>query len=94
MRTGERDESAAQSRTGNGRAVLVGYGLDDSGGHLRVTRTDSTRLLGGSEATHAEMRSRADVILNELLRRGYRLDSITREQLAEVRRIVERVSAE
>jgi hypothetical protein len=94
MRTGERDEGATRSRTRSGRALLVGYGLDDDDGHLRVTRTDCARLLGGSEATHAEMRSRADRILTELGRQGYSLDSITREQLAEVRRIVERFGAE
>ncbi|MDR0361788.1 MAG: hypothetical protein LBJ46_03750 [Planctomycetota bacterium] len=94
MRMGEKDESASANRTKSGRALLVGFGLDDSNGHFRVTRADGTRLFGGSEATHEEMRLRADRILNELGRLGYNLSSITREQLAEVRRIVNRVSAE
>lgn len=96
MRTGNSDRDQIRTRTGRngGRAVLVGLGLDDAEGHMRYTHSRDCELVGGSEATHAAMWIKAIRIKAELDRRGYSLDSITRDQMDDVRRIVERVSGE
>lgn len=96
MRTenSDQDQTRIRSGRGRGRAVLVGLGLDDAAGHLRYTHSRDCELLGGSEATHAAMWSKALRIKAELDRLGYSLDNITRDQIGEVRRIVERISGE
>lgn len=96
MRTSNSNHDAPSVRTGTGkgRAVLVGYGLDDAAGHTRYTRSNGYELYGGSETTHSAMQAKARKIQEELANLGYSLDSITCDQLEEVRRIVERISAE
>lgn len=96
MRTSNSNHDAPSIRTGTGkgRAVLVGYGLDDAAGHVRYTRSHGYELYGGSESTHDAMQAKARKIYEELVSLGYSLDNITRDQIDEVRRIVERISAE
>ncbi len=94
MRMENRNKDASSIRAGKGRAVLFGFGLDDAAGHIRYTKAEDVELLGGSEETHQAMQSKALRIKMELQRLGYCLDNIRRDQLDEVRRIVERVSSE
>lgn len=35
--------------------MLFGVGLDDPGGHVRITKGDDFRLYGGSKPTHEKM---------------------------------------
>lgn len=94
MRTKNGSQDAPLVRTGKGRAVLVGYGLDDVDGHVRFTRSSEYELLGGSETTHAAMQAKAREIQDRLGAMGYALDSITREQIDDVRRIVDAICDE
>ena len=94
MRTGNSQDNQTQLRSGKGRAVLVGLGLDDPAGHVRYTRSHNCELLGGSESTHDAMLAKSVQIKAELDRLGYSLNTITRDQIEEVRRIVERISGE
>ena len=73
---------------------MVGYGLDDDAGHVRFTRSSDYELLGGSQSTHEAMQAMADRIRDELSSLGYSLENITRDQVDEVRRIVERICGE
>lgn len=75
-----------------GSAVLVGYGLDDDGGHYRITIGPDIRLEGGSAETHERMLKRARELREELTRRGLRLGRITRDQYEEVARIIAEIS--
>ena len=80
------------SRVKRGRAVLVGLGLDDSGGHVRYTRGDAYELYGGSETSHGEMQRRVRFIQEEIARHGICLDRMTYEQYEMIRDIVERAN--
>ena len=83
------EPSRERSRSGRrGRAVLVGRGLDEDGGHVRITLSDGMRLVGGSEGTHAKMQQQAMRLRDELKRRGLRLGTATREEYEEISRIV------
>lgn len=94
MRARNSEKDLSQIRTRRGKAVLLGFGLDDSAGHVRYTHADDYELLGGSETTHESMQAMALKIRQELEKLGFSLDNLNREQLDEVRAIVERVSCE
>lgn len=91
MRTGNSENDSPQAKARRGRAVLVGYGLDEAGGHVRYTTSQDYRLLGGSELTHEAMQDMAARIKEELSKLGYELDNIRSDQIDEVRRIVDGV---
>ena len=76
----------------HGRVVLYGFGRDNDG-HLRLTTGPGYCLAGGSDATHRAMAEHARRCLDEILRRGYRIDRLTREEAAEIARLVEDESA-
>lgn len=88
------DENPAPRRIKRGRAVLVGYGLDEGDGHIRYTRSNAVELFGGSDQAHDEMQKRAIMIQDELSRLGISLDGMTYEQFEVVKGIVDRVNCE
>lgn len=45
-----------------------GIGLDNEDGHVRITKMDNFRLLGGSEETHEHMQEKA-IKFNERLKK-------------------------
>lgn len=94
MRTSKNENSLPSSRVKRGRAVVVGLGLDDSGGHVRYTRGDAYELYGGSEAAHVEMQRRVRRIQDEIASHGIRLDDMTHEQYETLLAIVERANCE
>ena len=75
-----------------GRAVLYGYG-HTSDGHVRLTRGPGLHLVGGTEGTHARMQERVARLMDEIARRGYRLDNLTRAEADEVARLVAEVES-
>jgi hypothetical protein len=66
------------------RAALIGFGLDSSDDHERVTRGDQTLIFGGSAETHAELRETALRMERELERRGRTLAELNPVELAEL----------
>ncbi|MCD8351243.1 MAG: hypothetical protein LUC93_11605 [Planctomycetaceae bacterium] len=94
MRKKTNEDNFAAGRVKRGRAVLVGYGLDDSNGHVRYTRGAAFELYGGSDLAHGEMQKRAQIIEEEIAKLGISLDGMTYEQFQMVQDIVERVSCE
>lgn len=94
MRNYQRNGNLAPARIRRGRAVLVGYGLDDADGHVRYSRGQATELYGGSERAHQEMQERAQRIHEEIARLGISLEHMTYEQFLQVREIVDRVNCE
>ncbi len=93
MRKNFNGEDLAPVRVKRGRAVLVGYGLDDDG-HFRYTRGEAFELYGGSSSAHGEMLRRAQAIQDEIASLGISLDGMTYEQYQVVRGIVERANAD
>lgn len=58
------------------KALLVGVGLDNKDGHVRVTKGPNFQLVGGSEETHEAMQETAVKFNEELSRRGKRLEDV------------------
>lgn len=92
MRTADNEGDFPAGRMKRGRAVVVGLGLDDSGGHIRYTKGKGFELYGGSECAHTEMQRRAKLIQDEIDRMGIVMERMTREQYQMVQNIVERVN--
>ncbi len=68
------------------RSLILGVGFDGEDGHVRVTRGENFRLVGGSEETHGVMQEKA-VRLNEKLQdRGMRLEDVSREEFRDIAR--------
>lgn len=72
----DRPEPTAVKR----KALLLGVGLDSDDGHVRVTKGENFRLVGGSENTHGRMTETA-IKLNEKLRgRGKQLEDVGKSE--------------
>lgn len=50
----------------DGRAVLLGLGLDGRDGHVRITRAPDFSLFGGSQETHEHMQEVASQVMHRL----------------------------
>ncbi|MDR1744722.1 MAG: hypothetical protein LBS30_03100 [Planctomycetota bacterium] len=94
MREQHNDKSLAPARVKCGRAVLIGYGLDDAGGHVRYTQGDAMKLYGGSKEVHDEMCRRAMLIQEEAARLGISMERMTHEQYLVMRDVIDRVNCE
>jgi len=68
----------------NRRALLVGLGLDNDDGHVRITRGSNFRLLGGSQQTHEQMQEQAIKFNEKLTDRGRRLEEISRQEFLDL----------
>lgn len=68
---------------------MLGVGLDNDDGHVRMTRGDNFVLVGGSQETHAVMQETAIKINEQLDKRGQRLEDVS---IGEIREIVREVS--
>lgn len=66
------------------KALLLGFGLDNKDGHVRITKGDNFRLFGGSHETHEEMQDKALRLNHELKRRDKRLEDIGPEEFYEI----------
>jgi hypothetical protein len=66
------------------KARILGFGLDCSDGHTRITRGDDFLLVGGSEETHDEMRAKLFRFNQELERRGKTIENVTEAELDEI----------
>ena len=66
------------------RAAIIGFGLDGTDNHQRLSTGDECILVGGSAETHAEMLETVLRLESELDRRGQRLDEVTPDELAEI----------
>ncbi len=70
------------------KAVILGLGLDNQDGHVRVTRGDNFHLLGGSQDTHEQMQEQAIKFNEKLNDRGKTLEQVTREEFMDLAREV------
>ena len=63
------------------RSKLIGLGLDNKDGHIRITKAQVFELYGGSEETHARMQESCIKFSEKLDQRGKRLEDLPSEQL-------------
>ncbi|HUU32250.1 MAG TPA: hypothetical protein VMY69_09140 [Phycisphaerae bacterium] len=69
-----------------GKTLLLGVGLDNEDGHLRVTRGENFHLVGGSEATHGLLQEKAVKFNEKLRQRGQQLEDISRDEFRDIAR--------
>lgn len=73
-------------RNPEAKALLLGVGLDNSDGHVRVTRGEEFYLVGGSRDTHEHMQEKVIKFTEELDRRGKRLADVSPKEFLEIAR--------
>ena len=66
------------------RKMLLGMGLDNKDGHVRMTKGKNFALLGGSEETHVEMQEKAIKLNEHLDKRRKTLDDISEEEFCDI----------
>ena len=67
----------------NGKALLLGVGLD-SDGHKRVTTGPNFALIGGSQETHEGMTEKAVKINEKLQAKGKCLNTVSSEEFQDI----------
>ena len=72
----------------NCRRVLTGLGFDHKDGHVRLTKGENFRLLGGSAETHEEMQEKAIKFNEQLGKRHKTLDDINEKEFRDIARNV------
>jgi len=68
----------------NRKTHLLGLGLDDAEGHVRITRGRNFHLLGGSQDTHEAMQEKCIKLNEKLDARGKDLDDLDRGELLDL----------
>ena len=66
------------------KAWLLGLGLDNEDGHVRITRGQNFHLVGGSQETHGTMQEKALKFNEKLKERGRRLEDISRDEFRDI----------
>jgi hypothetical protein len=69
----------------NGKeAWLLGLGLDNKDGHVRMTTGENFRLVGGSAETHGVMQEKS-IKLNEYLKsHGKKLANLSKQEFTDI----------
>ncbi len=74
----------ASKKAPDGKAGLLGVGLDNDDGHKRLTTGEQFVLVGGSAETHERMAETTIKTFEELKRRSKRLENVDPRELAEI----------
>ena len=72
------DESRVQ------RARILGLGLDNAEGHVRITRGENFDIYLGSENTHEQILKTCIKINEKLDQRGKRLEDLSRDEFVDL----------
>lgn len=68
----------------NYKRMLLGLGLDNKDGHVRLTKGENFRLLGGSSQTHEMMQEKAIKFNEQLSKRHKTLDDIDEKEFRDI----------
>ena len=68
------------------KALLIGVGLDAKDDHVRITKGENFRLVGGTEETHSRMTETAIKVNEKLQKRGRQLEDVSREEFTDLLR--------
>jgi len=66
------------------RAMLIGLGLDNQDGHIRITKGKNFHLMGGSRETHEEMQEKCIKFNEKLDVRGKQLEDLEKKEFFEL----------
>ena len=75
---------SAQTPPQKRRASMLGVGLDNTDGQVRITRGDNFTLCGGSEETHSIMQETAVKVNEQLDRKGKTLDETSPQEFRDI----------
>ncbi|MFH1022247.1 MAG: hypothetical protein V1809_02540 [Planctomycetota bacterium] len=73
-----------KKKKNNLRAMLLGLGFDHKDGHVRITKGENFRVLGGSHETHGFLQEKAVRFNEELDRRKKRLEDVKHDEFLEI----------
>ncbi len=76
--------SGGKKKVRRGRRWLLGLGLDGTDGHVRVTRGENFRILGGSQETHEQMQEKVIRFNEEVAKRRKTLDDLSRPEIEDI----------
>jgi hypothetical protein len=65
-------------------SAMLGVGLDNDDGHVRLTKGKNYSLVGGSDGTHSLMQETAVKINEHLDNRGKRLEDVSVRELRDI----------
>ena len=66
------------------RAHLLGVGLDNDDGHVRITRGKNFHVLGGSDETHQSMQEKCVKFNEKLDQRGKQLGQLETTEFLDI----------
>ena len=74
------------------KAGILGFGLDCTDGHSRITRGDDFVIVGGSHETHRLLQAKITEFNKQLALRGKTLLDLTSAELAEIAEQIEQLN--
>lgn len=80
----KKKKAAKRKSKKDAKALLLGVGLDNKDGHVRVTRGPNFQLVGGSSETHEVMQETAIKLNEELNKRGKRLEDVGSNEVMDI----------
>ena len=63
---------------------MLGLGFDSKDGHVRITKGENFRLVGGSEETHEMMQEKAIKFNERLKQRGKTLEEVSKDEFLDI----------
>ncbi len=66
------------------KAMLLGIGLDNDDGHIRATRGENFRIIGGSQDTHEAMQEKCVKFNEKLKDSGKQLEQLKGRELLDL----------
>lgn len=66
------------------QSFLLGIGLDNKDGHVRITDGEDFHLVGGSEETHHKMQDKMMEVSEDLAKRGKKIKDIDPDDIERV----------
>jgi hypothetical protein len=66
------------------KAVLLGLGLDNDDGHVRLTRGRNFHLVGGSQETHEGMQEKCIKLNEKLDQKGKELEDLDGQEFLDM----------
>lgn len=63
---------------------LLGFGLDEGDGHVRITRGENFSLMGGSKDTHEAMQETAIKFNEQLQKRGKPMEKLSKDEFLDI----------
>ena len=66
------------------KAMLLGIGLDNDDGHIRATRGENFRIVGGSADTHEAMQEKCIKFNEKLKDKGKHLEQLQNQEFLDI----------